>query len=194
MIERPGHGVHLGACVPGTSVREFMDAITVYERFIGFEERSASLYLELSIRFADNPDLRWFWVEMAMEEKQHAGMLQHCCEAGVLAGELPDDRQVRRLERVFHQLEQRVGVPDLTLDDAFDVAIGLESSEINDVYSRLTAPIQGPAHVMRRKIELSVVGHFARLHDAARRFGTSAEVQSRLGRLVSSNGAPHERF
>lgn len=170
-----------------------MDAMTVYEGFIGFEERSANLYLELSVRFADNPALRWFWVEMAMEEKQHAGMLQHCREAGVFAGELPGDGEVRRLEHVFHQLEQRIAVPELTLDDAFDVAIRLESSEINDVYSKLTAPIQGPAHVMRRKMELSLEGHFERLHQAALRFETSADIRSRLSRLVASSNAPHER-
>lgn len=170
-----------------------MNAVNVYEGFIGFEERSANLYLELSIRFADNPALRWFWVEMAMEEKQHAGMLQHCREAGVFAGELPGDEQVRRLDQVFRQLEARIGSPDLTLDDAFDVAIRLESSEINDVYSQLTAPIQGPAHVLRRKVELSVEGHFEKLHEAAGRFGASVGTKSRLARLVASNGAPHER-
>jgi len=66
-----------------------MNASKIYDGFIRFEERSASLYMELSVRFFDNPELRWFWIEMAMEEKQHAGMLQHCREAGVFASELP---------------------------------------------------------------------------------------------------------
>src|SRR5215475_5452919 len=115
-----------------------MNATSVYEGFIGFEERSAELYLELSIHFADNSPLRWFWIEMAMEEKQHAGMLQHCWEAGVFAGELPGDAQVQRLNKLYRELELRIASSELTLDDVFAIAIRLESSEINDVYSQLT--------------------------------------------------------
>ena len=76
-----------------------MKASEVYDGFIQFEERSADLYLELSVRFMDNPALRWFWVEMAMEEKQHAGMLQHCREAGTIAGDLPTQEQMERSDR-----------------------------------------------------------------------------------------------
>ncbi len=170
-----------------------MEPAQVYEGFIRFEERSAQLYLELSVRFAENNALRWFWVDMAMEEKQHAGMLQHCLEAGVYASALPDGKQVERLDNVFTQIERRILSPDLTLDEAFDLAARLESSEINDVYNRLTAPIEGPAHIMRKKIELSVAGHFGKLCDAARRFGASAAVQSRLANLLSSGNSPHER-
>lgn len=169
-----------------------MNATKIYEGFIGFEERSAELYLELSVRFVDNPALRWFWVEMAMEEKQHAGMLQHCREAGVFSGELPDQKQIERLDSLYRHLEARIAAPDLTLDDAFDAAIRLESSEINDVYSKLTAPIEGPAHVMRKKMELSVASHFEKLYDAAQTFGASAETQARLARLLSSGRSPHE--
>src|SRR5690242_20081422 len=101
---------------------KFMKAVEVYDGFIQFEERSADLYLELSIRFMDNPALRWFWVEMAMEEKQHAGMLQHCREAGVTAEHIPNDDQVERIDGLYRRLEDRVAAPDLTLDGAFDIA------------------------------------------------------------------------
>jgi len=122
------------------------EARNIYRGFIQFEERSAALYLELSVRFFDNTEVSWFWVEMAMEEKQHAGMLQHCSEAGVFACKLPGKDQIQRL----NALEARVQDSALTLDDAFEMAIALESSEINDVYSRLTAPIEGPAHIMQK--------------------------------------------
>jgi ATP/maltotriose-dependent transcriptional regulator MalT len=147
------------------------------------------LYLELSVRFFDNPELSWFWVEMAMEEKQHAGMLQHCREAGVFAAELPDKNQIQRLNALFRRLEMRLAEPKLALDDAFEMAIELETSEINDVYNRLTAPIQGPAHVMRKKMELSVAGHFGRLADAAAKFHASPPIQKRLAGLLSHCGS-----
>ena len=168
-----------------------MKARGIYEGFIRFEERSAELYLELSVRFHDNPELSWFWVEMAMEEKQHAGMLHHCREAGAFADQLPGKDQIRRLSSLFQRLESRIAAPELTLNDAFDVAIELESSEINDVYSKLTAPIEGPAHIMRKKMELSVGEHFQRLHEAARRFGAAPEIQTRLTSLLTPSGSPH---
>jgi hypothetical protein len=161
----------------------------VYDGFIQFEERSAALYLDLSVRFFGNADLSWFWVEMAMEEKQHAGMLQHCREAGVFAAELPGKDQIQRLNTLFRKLETRLNAPKLTLDDAFEMAIELEGSEINDVYSRLTAPIQGPGHVMRKKMELSVANHFERLHEAASKFKVSSAVQDHLAVLLSGSGA-----
>ena len=119
-----------------------------------------------------------------MEEKQHAGMLQHCREAGVFAAELPDKNQIQRLNALFRRLEARLTGPQLALHDAFEMAVELETSEINDVYGRLTAPIQGPAHVMRKKMELSVAGHFERLSDAASKFHVSPAIQTRLASLL----------
>jgi hypothetical protein len=166
-----------------------MNATNVYDGFIRLEDRSAALYLELSVRFFDNPDLSWFWIEMAMEEKQHAGMLQHCREAGVFTAELPDKNQIQRLNALFRRLEMRLAEPKLTLDDAFEMAIELETSEINDVYGRLTAPIQGPAHVRRKKVELSVAGHLERLSEAAANFHASPAIQARLAGLLSHSGS-----
>ena len=166
-----------------------MNATKVYDGFISLEDRSAVLYLELSVLFFDNPELSWFWVEMAMEEKQHAGMLQHCREAGVFAAELPAKDEIQRLNALFRRLEARLVEPQLALDDAFEMAIELETSEINDVYSRLTAPIQGPAHVMQKKMELSLAGHFDRLSEAASKFHASAETQTRLADLLSHSGS-----
>lgn len=165
--------------------RDVIRAEQIYEGFIRFEERSAALYLELSVRFFDNPDLSWFWVEMAMEEKQHAGMLQHCREAGVFAVEMPGNDQVRRLNTLFNRLEARLSAAALTVDDAFELAIELEASEINEVYSKLTAPIEGPAHILRKKMELLSDRHFDRLRDAAGRFGASQTTQTKLGKLLS---------
>jgi hypothetical protein len=170
-----------------------MQVTNIYDGFIGFEERSAAFYMELSVKFFTNPALSWFWVEMAMEEKQHAGMLHHCREAGVFAAELPDKDQIHRLASLFRKLEARLAQPQLDVDDAFEMAIELESSEINDVYSRLTAPIQGPAHVMRKKMELSVENHFEKLLEAAVKFNASSITRARLAGLSSPHSGPVER-
>jgi hypothetical protein len=160
----------------------------LYKGFIQFEERSAELYLDLSARFFDKPELKWFWIEMAMEEKQHAGMLQHCCEAEVFASDLPGKTEVQNLNRLFVDLERRAKAETLSVDDAFGIAIDLESSEINDIFNKLTAPIDGPVHKLKKKMELSVGGHFEKLQVAAVEFGASTEIQKRLEDLSVSVG------
>ena len=164
----------------------------IYDGFIRFEERSAEIYLELSVRFLDDIDLSWFWVEMAMEEKQHAGLLQYCRETGIFATQLPGREQILNLKALFDDLEARVTDRKLDIDGAFEIAIILESSEINDIYKNLTEPIEGPWYVLRKKIDLSVRNHFEKLEASARRFNTSPELQQRLAALSkrSSGEAP----
>jgi hypothetical protein len=157
----------------------------IYDGFIRLEERSAAIYLELSVRFLHDINLSWFWVEMAMEEKQHAGLLQYCLETGICAAQLPGREQILRLKDLFEDLEARLAAPSLTLDGAFEIAMFLEGSEINEIYKTLTAPIEGPWYVVRKKIDLSVGNHFEKLEEAARRFGASPDIQKRLAMLSS---------
>jgi rubrerythrin len=158
----------------------------LYEVFISFEERSADLYLDLSVHFMNDVELSWFWVEMAMEEKQHAGMLQYCKETGIFSNRLPDEQHIQDLAGLFKRLGKKVEEPGLSLDEAFAVAIDLECSEINEIYRNLTQHIEGPTHVVRKKIELSMDNHFERLRNSARRFGVSAAVTERLAKLTDS--------
>jgi len=155
----------------------------LYDIFIGFEERSAELYLNMSVKFADSPEMSWFWVEMAMEEKQHAGMLQYCKETGMFASNLPTTEQIQRLAAMFKTLHGLVVSPGFDLDQAFDVAITIESSEINEIYDNLTSNLSGPWYVIRKKIELSICNHFEKLWHAAERFSASEAVRTRLDQL-----------
>jgi len=158
----------------------------IYEVFTQFEEQCGELYLELSVRFAANPELSWFWVDMAMEEKQHAGMLYHCSITGMLSNQLPSSEQIMQLAGLFKRLRQRVRAPGLTVDDAFGIAIDLESCEINDIYNNLTAKIIGPSYVLRKKIELASSNHLEKLKTAATRFGVSPSMTQRLESLLAN--------
>jgi nucleotide-binding universal stress UspA family protein len=99
--------------------------------------------------------------------------------------DLPDSEQIRRLGGLFKRLGEKVMSPDLTVDGAFEVAIELESSEINDVYKNLTANVDGPWYIVRKKIELAVENHFDKLKAAANEFGASKEIQAKLESLAS---------
>ena len=121
------------------------------------------MYLDLAVRFLDNTDLSWFWVEMSMEEKRHAGLLQFCLREHIATREPPDRGAIRRLTNLFGSLEERAAAPNLSADEAFLIAANLEASEINSVYTRLINPIHGPWHIMRKKIETSLPGHMIQI-------------------------------
>jgi hypothetical protein len=156
------------------------DAAKIYRTFIGFEERAASLYLDLALRFLNDADLSWFWVEMSMEEKRHAGLLQFCLRQGIAAQKQPERAAVRRLTDLFRSLEKRAAGSNLSVDDAFFIAADLEFSEINGIYAQLIGPIQGPWYILRQKIETSIPGHIDELIQGARRFGVSSPTMARL--------------
>ena len=157
-----------------------MDPQTIYADVIWCEDRSAELYLDLSVHFCHEIDVSWFWVEMAMEEKQHAGLLHYCLEKHMFAENLPDPSLVQNLRRLLEELRQRTSTPSLSLDEAFEVATQIESSELEDIAQKLTAPIQGPVHIVQKKIALSSQPHLAKLRSAAERFPTSPVVRTRL--------------
>lgn len=60
-------------------------ANTIYLDFIGCENKSADLYLDLSVHFCDQVELSWFWIEMAMEKKQDAGLVHYFLENKLFA-------------------------------------------------------------------------------------------------------------
>src|ERR1041385_1235686 len=119
------------------------------------EDRLAQLYLDVSVRFYDQVEISWFWIEMAMEEKQHAGLLQYCLEENIFAEELPHVENIIEVERLLNEVEPRAADPFLDLDLAFDFAIGIETCGMEEICHKLTAPITSPLHVLQRKLELS---------------------------------------
>ena len=79
----------------------------VYHRFIEFEEKAASIYLRLASHFSSDRELSWFWFGMAMEEKEHAGLLQFRVQEELFAPDLPTHSEVERMDRLFKNLEKR---------------------------------------------------------------------------------------
>ena len=100
-----------------------MEAGLIYGDLIRCEDRSAELYLEFSVRFFDHVDVSWFWIELAMDEKQHAGLLQYCVDNTCFAEQLPSKRTITGLKRRLSRLETRASRDVLSIDDAFEIAI-----------------------------------------------------------------------
>ena len=89
----------------------------VYRRFIKFEESAAAIYLQLASRFSKDPKLSSFWLDMAMQEKQHAGLLQFCLADGLLSVDVPDrsEMQINLVTKLFERLEKRASDPRRTV-------------------------------------------------------------------------------
>jgi hypothetical protein len=157
-----------------------MNPESMYADVISCEDRSAELYLDLSIHFCDQIDISWFWIEMAMEEKQQAGLLHYCLENRVFAHNLPDAAKMRNLIRLLDHLRTRTSAPVLSLDDAFDVAIRIES----DICKTLLEPISAPHYVVEKKRALISGPHLNKLKIAAERFPASPAVRTRLAAFI----------
>lgn len=158
----------------------------VYRQFIGFEEQAAAIYLRMASRFSpENPELSSLWLEMGIQEKQHAGLLQFCLAEELFASKLPTDKEIHDVDALFSSLMKRASNPDLGIEDSFDIALQLESSEVNSVYDVLTTPIHGSMYLLRRKIATSLPDHFDHLLQEARRFNVPEQVLRGLEGLGS---------
>jgi len=158
----------------------------IYKKFIEFEERAAVVYLRLASRFSKVPELSWFWLEMGMQEKQHAGLLQFLLSEKLFAGELPDETKIQKIDRQFGSFESRAADPELGIPAAFQIAMEIESSEVNDIYSHLTSTTHDAPYLWHRKIATMAPGHIGYLADSARKFGAGDEVVRKLELLKDS--------
>ena len=152
---------------------------------VGFEESAAAMYLSLARQFAKDKELSWFWLEMSMEEKDHAVLLEFCGCEDLLGTNMPDRNTIRRLSGLLNGLQKQAGRKNLSLDDAFLIAARIEASEINGIYSRLIGPVRGTPYILRKKIAALGPDHMQSLIRGARRFGVSATTMVRLLELRS---------
>ena len=147
---------------------------------VGFEERAAAIYLNLARRFAKDRDLSWFWLEMSMEERQHAVLLEFCGCEDLLGKNMPDRSTVHQLSNLLDGLEERANAKKISIDDAFLIATELEASEINGIYARLIGPVRGTPYILRKKIEALGPDHLQSLIRGAKRFRVMPETMARL--------------
>lgn len=112
---------------------------TVEELFghaIALERASQTLYMRLQDMFSAHPEVALFWKRYADEEEGHARYLERV-KANVDPKRLSQQADENMLEKVLHCLERTspnrlAGIK--TLDDAYELAVELESSETNAVF------------------------------------------------------------
>jgi hypothetical protein len=142
------------------------------ERFAELERLVSKVYYRFSHLFLDRPELRDFWWEMAKEEEQHACIL-HACRS--LIENYPDEALDPSISKEkADELKQQIsaflntGTPAITVEQAFETALRIESSELDAIYSKLlqlggpqiakTMENLGvPASVQRQKLKAALL-------------------------------------
>ena len=148
------------------------------ERFAEIERLVSKIYFRLSHLFLDRPELRDFWWEMAREEEQHACIL-YACKALIESYEdekLDPSLTAEKAAALKDQLSSylRRGASALTVEEAFGIAVEIESSEIDAIYSKLLQ-LGGP-NIAKTMENLGVPASVQRqkLRSAMRRFCSSS--------------------
>lgn len=148
-----------------------MTVAQFFDRAIGWERTAEELYSGLAEMFAADLSARDIWLRMAADEALHVTLL----EAGLsrLTG---DDRaqvltphQMDVVDSIERELAEIAGETVVTLDDAYELANRLESSEINSVFQVLVLDKLEPdtrAALVRSQFE----EHVARLTEMRHAF------------------------
>jgi hypothetical protein len=156
-------------------------------RFAEIERLVAKIYFRFSHLFLAQPELRDFWWEMAKEEEQH-GCILHACRAVIenfaeqtLDSTINRDKALQLSLRLNSFLAQ--GTASLTVEEAFRIAVDIESSEIDAIYSKLIH--LGGEEIAKTMENLGVPASVQRqkLKAALRRFCSSPELLGAAERL-----------
>jgi len=140
-------------------------------RFAEIERLVGKIYYRFSHLFMSRPELRDFWWEMAREEEQHASILAACkalianYETEALDPMINGEKAEDLAGRLGSFLGR--GTPSLSVEEAFRIALDIESSEIDVIYGKLLqlgGPQIGktmenlgvPASVQRQKLKAAL--------------------------------------
>ena len=142
----------------------------VYAKFEGFEEQLAHCYFILHERFIANPPLARFWAETAMDELQHSSILRFCRERGFMADVSLDMKKTEHIEQLLETVKGIAADPDVSTDEAFYASLLVESSEMEDIYEKLTSALAKDHPLLYQAIHSSLLSHHSAFVDAVEEF------------------------
>jgi rubrerythrin len=127
------------------TVREVLDIA------IELEKKTMALYVAFMNAFPRPEEVRNFWFGMARHEAGHCGALalvesivETDPERGQDAKVWLDDATVSRLRGLITGYTREVKTEDVSLERAFEMAIDLEGSELEDVVVEMLSLVRSP--------------------------------------------------
>ena len=142
-----------------------------FERFAGIERLVSKVYFRFSHLFFHHGELRDFWWQMARDEEQHACILLACKAIVENFQDIPVIPEIGKgkAEQLEGQINSYLGkgTPSISVEEAFKIALEIEGSEVDAVYSELLKScgpevaktmehVGVPASVQRRKLASAV--------------------------------------
>jgi rubrerythrin len=163
------------------TIREVLDTA------IELEKKTMALYVGFANAFPDPDEVRNFWFTMARHEAGHCGALalvESVVEADARAAKTRvwfDPRTVTRLRSLLaaYVREAREGV---TLERAFEMAIDLEASELEDVVMDMMQVVKDPE--WRRRGEQLLIHELGDLSYMIERHSPNERLLARADALV----------
>lgn len=112
-----------------------------FESFAEVERLVGKVYFRFSHLFLNHPELRDFWWEMGVQEEQHGAILLACKE---MIGAFDDESVDPAIgPQKAEEFKTRIkgylsrGTREIGVEEAFRMALAIESSEIDVIYGRL---------------------------------------------------------
>ena len=167
------------------------------------ELRQAKLYAALSLRLGGVDErIARFWEQMSMEEWQHYILVDFgralCIDTFGIDSPVTElsDIPVQQITGALDAHERKVSSGEISLDEAFEIAIAIEGSEADAIYMYLLS-------IMRKAIEQSnqpylidrivqvekdMISHVDGLVKATQKFARDAELIRKAHRLKAEHG------
>ena len=156
----------------------------IYAKFETLEEQLAHCYFLLHERFIANAPLARFWAETAMEELQHFSILRFCRERGLM-------KEINLDPGIAGNIEELLETVKVSVDEAFYAALLMESSELDEVYEKLTLVLAKEHPLLYAPIHASLRSHLVMFADGAGKFCGDLRIRHNLSvqRLADSRVA-----
>jgi rubrerythrin len=144
----------------------------IFQSAIEIEKAAALLYERYAELFSDFPKIADFWKRMREDELDHAKWLSEIKESlpeEVLSSS-PDYDIILKVHNINRSLDEYSAKKIENLDDAYELANDIESSEVNNLFSLLAHKFISSEE--RKKFLLSEINeHQQKIMDFPKNFG-----------------------
>ena len=176
------------------------------EAAMELERRTMNLYCVFESQFSEREELRGFWFDMAQHESRHfgalalvAGLLESASKRSLRTATALTPARIQHLRRLLTTAAAEAG-RGVSVERAFEIALEIESSEIEDVVLDLLRLLKGEAE-RERAVKLLIhdlgdLGYMIEKHTSNRALLERADrlLEHQVGRLRAKTAKPPRRL
>lgn len=158
------------------------------EAAMSLERRTMGLYCRFEALFPKPDEVRMFWFDMAQHESRHfgalalvAGLLESAPQRTLQAAPALTREHVVHLRDLLTRAEDEAK-PGMSLARAFELALEIESSEIEDLVLDLLSALKGATE--RERAVQSMIHDLGDLSYMIEKYGGSKMLLARADRVI----------